>query len=312
MSSSRLPNIMNSEQVQETDTPIASVVIPAHNEAAVLGRLLDALPVTIGNRPLQVIVACNGCTDGTAEVARARGATVVEVETPSKIAALNAGDDAAVAFPRLYIDADVVLSGKTVTDLIQALSEPGALCVAPPSQMELTGRPWTVKAYFSVWRAVMQMKEGYVGSGVYAFSKLGRARFGLFPNVIADDLFVRNLYTRSERRVISTEATIVEAPRTLRALFRRRIRVRIGNAELASHPSYGSLPGSDESKAPWWRAVLSEPALFPAAFVFAAVNGMAHFAARRQIRSRRPVDWARDDTTRTAPAAPINEHGSAH
>src|SRR5690349_20226188 len=92
---------------------IASIVIPAHNEASVLGRLLATLPADVDGRRLEVIVACNGCTDNTAAIAREWGATVVDVTTASKIAALNAADEVAVTFPRLYVDADVVLTPKT-------------------------------------------------------------------------------------------------------------------------------------------------------------------------------------------------------
>ena len=244
-------------------------------------------------------MACNGCTDNTADVARIHGAAVIEVEAPSKISALNAGDDAAVAFPRLYVDADVVLTSKTITDLIQALSEPGTLCVAPPYQLELAGRPWAVRAYFSVWLRLMALRNGHVGSGVYAVSERGRARFGRFPNVIADDTFVRNLYNRTERRVISTDPTIVQAPLTLRALLRRRIRVNIGNLQLSAHPEYRALPGSVEAVIPWWRVVIASPQLMPASIIYAAVNSVAHIAAHRQVKGNGPVDWARDNTTRS-------------
>ena len=258
-----------------------SIVIPAHNEAAVIGRLLSALPGSVEGGRVQVIVACNGCTDDTAEIARRHGATVVEIETPSKIAALNAADDVAVAFPRLYVDADVLLSPKTVNDLIRALGDSETLCAAPPSKLQLAGRPLSVRAYFAVWKAVMLARDGYAGAGVYAVSRQGRARFGRFPNVIADDLFVRNSYTRAERRIVATDPTIVEAPRTLRALLRRRVRVCLGNSQLFGHPDYKSLPGNRELPLPWWRVVLANPQLIPASIVYAAVNGVARVMAYR-------------------------------
>ena len=55
------------------------LVIPAYNEEPVIGRTLAALPVGLFSR---VIVACNGCTDRTAAVARAAGAEVAE--TPER------------------------------------------------------------------------------------------------------------------------------------------------------------------------------------------------------------------------------------
>jgi glycosyltransferase involved in cell wall biosynthesis len=291
---------MSPERVQASDAPIASVVIPAHNEATVLGRLLDALMVEMGDGRLQVIVACNGCNDNTAEVARKRGATVVEVEVPSKTAALNAGDDAATVFPRLYIDADVVANRRTITDLITALSEPGVLCAAPPFHTETAGRPWVVRAYFSVWSRIPYLKDGYVGSGIYAVSRKGRERFGRFPNIIADDLFIRSMYTRGERRVVATEPFIVQAPWTVRALFRRRVRINVGNMELSTHLEIQEiLPGRAEKADPWWRDVINNPLLYPAAIMYASINLVASCVAKKQLRGKGPIEWGRDDTTRS-------------
>src|ERR1044071_1194081 len=92
------------ELAQSDSKVVASIVIPAHNEGAVIRRLLRSLPEVVDAGRLEVIVACNGCTDDTADIARRHGAKVVEISTPSKIAALNAADDIAVAYPRLYVD----------------------------------------------------------------------------------------------------------------------------------------------------------------------------------------------------------------
>jgi glycosyltransferase involved in cell wall biosynthesis len=74
---------------------VCSVVVAAHNEAAVIDRCLASL-VAPG---VQVIVAANGCTDDTAAIARRTpGVEVVELATPSKIAALNAGDARATGY----------------------------------------------------------------------------------------------------------------------------------------------------------------------------------------------------------------------
>ena len=94
-----------------TSDSLASVVIAAHNEAAVIDRCLDALLADAAPGELDVTVVANGCTDDTAAVAGTRaGVRVVDLPEPGKVAALNAGDAVAVGFPRLYLDADVVLS----------------------------------------------------------------------------------------------------------------------------------------------------------------------------------------------------------
>ena len=49
---------------------MTTVIIPAHNEESEIARCLDALRPSDRPAELQVIVVCNGCTDGTASVAR--------------------------------------------------------------------------------------------------------------------------------------------------------------------------------------------------------------------------------------------------
>ena len=80
------------------------VIIPAHNEAAVIGPCIDAV---LNDRSalegVEVIVVCNGCTDETVDLAHLRDVVVLEVSEASKAAALSAGDAAASSFPRLYL-----------------------------------------------------------------------------------------------------------------------------------------------------------------------------------------------------------------
>ncbi len=69
----------------------ATVLIPAWNEAAVIGRTLAGLSPA-ANR-LRIVVIANACTDATAARARqaAPGAVVLETPVPGKCAALNLG-----------------------------------------------------------------------------------------------------------------------------------------------------------------------------------------------------------------------------
>src|SRR5512142_3102283 len=92
-------------------SPTAGVVIPAHNEAAVIGRCLTRLLADAQPGEFEVVVACNGCTDDTASVASdaAPGVRVLRLDKASKSLALQAGDDAASVLPRLYLDADIEL-----------------------------------------------------------------------------------------------------------------------------------------------------------------------------------------------------------
>jgi glycosyltransferase involved in cell wall biosynthesis len=56
--------------------PYLSVIIPACNEAPVIGRILDEIHA-LGLTDYEIVVVDDGSSDGTAEVARAHGARVI-------------------------------------------------------------------------------------------------------------------------------------------------------------------------------------------------------------------------------------------
>lgn len=82
-------------------------VVPAHNEADQIGATLVGL-ATQSVRPTEVVVVCDNCTDRTADIAAAAGATVITTEgnTHKKAGALNQA--LARLLPELD-DGDVVL-----------------------------------------------------------------------------------------------------------------------------------------------------------------------------------------------------------
>jgi glycosyltransferase involved in cell wall biosynthesis len=88
--------------LDDTDTAAAvDVVFPCLNEALSLPWLLGRLPA--GYRP---IVADNGSTDGSADLARTLGATVLAVPARGYGAAVHAGLEAATADVVCVCDAD--------------------------------------------------------------------------------------------------------------------------------------------------------------------------------------------------------------
>jgi glycosyltransferase involved in cell wall biosynthesis len=282
-----------------------SVVIPAHDEAAVIERCLAALNDGGAGRPLEVIVACNGCTDDTPARARRAmpSATVLELPDASKIAALDAGDAAASAFPRFYVDADVELTGADLALVADALDRGPALCAAPRPSFEIDGRPWAVRAFYGVWSRLPYLTEVPVGNGVYAVSAEGRRRFERFPGVVADDLFVQGRFTDAERVVVPTATFTVHPPRTLRGLYHVRVRAHRGKLELQRA---GAAPPSTQQRSV--RAALglaADPRRMPAVAVYLGVNLAARIAAGRRLRAGVGT-WERDDSGR-APATPVDE-----
>jgi len=80
---------------------LCDLVLPCRDEAAALVELLPRVPAGFA-----VIVVDNGSSDGTADVARRHGATVVREEVPGYGAAVHAGLLAATSDHVAFMDGD--------------------------------------------------------------------------------------------------------------------------------------------------------------------------------------------------------------
>jgi len=277
-----------------TISPRASIVMPAHNEAAVIGRTLSHLLADAEPGEFDVVVSCNACTDDTAQIAAGfAGVRILDIATASKVAALNAGDDAAATFPRVYLDADISMTTATLRSVVETLDS-GALAAAPLPVLDLSGCSVLVRLYFAIWSRLGYTTRHVLGSGVYALSHAGRARFSVFPDLIADDGFVYTLFGRDERVNPPGATFTIQAPRTARAMVRRRTRIALGNLQLQQATGRcGDVPGPHVLD-----VIRRHPWLAPAACVYVIVNGLARLSALTRLKSGRTADWNRDETTR--------------
>ena len=224
--------------------PIASVVVPAHNEAAVIRRCLDRLLAGAAPGEFDVVVVANACTDGTAAAARLAGVRVLETPVAGKANALRLGDAACIAFPRVYLDADVELTTGSVRALVAALDRPGVLACAPVPQWELDGTGPMARRVHAVHEQLIAPSRALAGVGVYVLSEQGHARAFPLPDVVSDDGWVHRSFSADERVVVADARSLVRPARTVRAHLRRRVRVRLGNrqlAELGRPPADGRL-----------------------------------------------------------------------
>lgn len=102
-------------------------MIPAYIEERFLPRLLDSIETaargyTHGPDAVEIIVADNGSTDRTAELARARGCRVVPVAKRCIAAARNAGGFAARGDVVGFVDADMRIHERTFDAIERALA----------------------------------------------------------------------------------------------------------------------------------------------------------------------------------------------
>jgi glycosyltransferase involved in cell wall biosynthesis len=258
-------------------TPTFSVVIPAHDEQQVIAACLGFVG-ELDPGEAEVVVVANGCSDRTAETAaQVAGVRVVSLAQGGKAGALNAGDRAVTVFPRIYLDADIVLGAPVLRALRDALAGAGDDIAAPRVQFDLSGRPWPVRAF-------------------YALSERGRSRFEQFPTITADDLFVQRLFAPEERTVLPDASFPVATPRTLRDLLAVRTRTAYGNRELRETlTDRAEFAGSTSSTVRELARAVLRGRLAPWS---AAVYVLVTTEARRRSRRLAAGTWLRDSSTR--------------
>jgi glycosyltransferase involved in cell wall biosynthesis len=274
-----------------------SVVIPAHDEERVIGRCLRALTAGADPAELELVVVCNGCTDATAGAARAAAphAVVLELAAASKPAALNAGDAVARRFPRFYVDADVELPIESVRATARVLQRGDARCAAPAPQFAVADRSWWIRQFYDTWQRLPYLGAGVVGNGVYALSADGRARFGAFPEITADDQFVLQQFDARERLTVADHRFVVHPPTRVRSLVRIRTRAYRGARELdhSGFARHDAIRGAGRALAD---LLLRRPRHLAGVAVYVTVGLVAKAGAFLPRRTR----WERDDSARLA------------
>jgi glycosyltransferase involved in cell wall biosynthesis len=117
------------------------VILPCLNEAAALPWVLDRLPVGY-----QAFVIDNGSTDGSAEIARARGARTVRVGQRGYGAACHAGLVAATADLVVIMDCDGTLDPVDLPTVVQPIQAREADLVVGRRMARGRGAyPWTLR-----------------------------------------------------------------------------------------------------------------------------------------------------------------------
>jgi len=269
-----------------------SVIVPAFNEEAGIGTVLRTLTDPLRNGSgMEIVVAANGCTDRTAEVARSYGVRVVEIATASKAAALNAADRVATGAVRVYLDADSPAGVELIEQLAGAVERPGIEGAVPRPEVDTSASTWPVRAYYAINTRLPIFRGRLFGRGIIAISATARARFPRFPDITADDMLLDAIVAPGEKAEIDAPIRVL-APRTTAELVRRLARSRDGNTEfwrfVASAPDgFGQLPGpvAGSSTTSWLRnVVLRAPWLAPAAVVYVTVVLLAE-------RKRRSPGW---------------------
>lgn len=285
-------SVAASVQVPAAAFPSGTVIIPAHNEASVMARTLRPLAGLAASGDIEVIVACNGCTDATAALAASfPGVTVLDLAEPGKTNALNAADAAATRWPRLYLDADIEITEQALADVFTHLSQPGALAARPAFKYHTEGAdPW-VRAYYRARMRIPSMRAHLWGAGAYAVSAAGHARFPRFPDATADDAYVDSLFEPDEKTILDTTPVVVRVPKSVRGLHLTLRRIYRGNHDLGAGAAAGSGLGN-----------LVASVTGPVALMDAGVYASLALSGKLGRGKSLTVDggWDRDESSRSA------------
>lgn len=288
------------------DRPVPfSLIIPAHNEEAVIGRCLEtALRDAPETAEIDVIVAANGCGDRTAEMARkaAPNALVLELPVGSKTAAINAANSEASFFPRIYLDADIECEFASLAALARTVCEPGIMTAAPAIQLELSHCNAFVRSYYAAWMQQPFAKAGKGGAGCYALSEAAIQNVGEFPEIIGDDIWIHTRFADDQKRMVSQDRdgnpvfSRVRPPRSAREQVKVEARRMIGNREVRQ--KFPSVHFENTSKSGGFRASLKSGASMIDLATFYAIKFLVR--AEMKISAWRGEDrvWSRDLSSR--------------
>lgn len=235
------------------------VIVPAHNEEAVIGRCLKAITAEQdAPSEMEVVVVANGCTDRTAAIARALGnpVRVIETDVPSKTRAINLGLEGLGHQPCLIADADIECKYGALKATADVLTTPGVSVASPQLEIDTSNASWLVRAYYKVWCALPYARDRLIGGGVYGLAPEAIEQLGSFPDVIADDLYVRSSFAFEKRRTVRCDSdgekvcTTMYPPRQVRdlvAIEARRwrgsydVRIKLGPDRQIAGNGLGSL-----------------------------------------------------------------------
>lgn len=279
-----------------------AIIIAAYNEASVIRNLLCQLQLGQSRNEYQVTVVCNGCTDDTEKIVRDEFPHVqcCSLSEPSKALAIRHAESLGLGFPRLYLDADIELNAECVQELFSYAQQFDSAALIIPSSTVLDANSSSlVKSFYRHWYKTPYVQQSGYGAGAYLINERGRQRFDLWPDLIADDAFVRSQFAQNEIHISSAIRVLVKAPRTVWSLLKIKTRSKLGNLELRSFLNKTRTQNDHGRRKIDQKAMQNQSTAVqwydPIVYMF--VNVIAACSAR-WLFNRGTNKWHRDETNR--------------
>jgi cellulose synthase/poly-beta-1,6-N-acetylglucosamine synthase-like glycosyltransferase len=180
-----LPKRSRSGSAAATSPPVRlAVIIPAHNEEALIGTCVESLRVSAASAKTRIIAVAHNCSDRTADRAAKAGAEVVAYNNPQaqgKGYALACGFEYAASQgvdAALVVDADSTVSSNLVELVREALAD-GAEAVQCRYEIESSSKRPATKLTALAFR------------GFNVVRPIGRNRLGLSAGILGNGFAIR-------------------------------------------------------------------------------------------------------------------------
>lgn len=278
---------------------MATVIVPAHNEATVIEACLNSIVDQAGVS--HIITACNGCTDNTVEIVKSRFPDVIclDIQKPSKTNALNEAEikarEIGIQYPIFYIDADTQMSENAIQIIAKAMADGRILLSAPTPVIDTSKSSWLVKTYYKIWTQLPYIKEGVIATCSFIVSEAGRNRFDKFADVIGDDGFIRCHFKNKEISNIDGANIYITAPKDIFSLIKIKTRARLGNMELLAKKKCPIVEAKNYSSVMTDRLLSRD---FFSTLIYILIASFIRIRAKMQFKKLNTYEWEKDTSSR--------------
>jgi len=237
---------------REPSSKRVSILIAVHNgEAFVADKLASIFELSYPAGQIEIILACDGCTDATEAIAKRAGGNrvrVIGLPRGGKAVALNQAMEVATGEIFLFTDIRQKFDRDCVRYLLESFADPqvgvvsGRLCILKGSSQaeEDIGLYWRYEFWL---RTQLSRLDSYFGATGACYALRRELAVPIPPGTLLDDMYEPlAAFFRGYRLIADERARIFDYPTTLDTEYHRKVRTLAGNYQIIA--AYPGLLGS--------------------------------------------------------------------